>query len=296
MTMKYALTIAALMLLPQAVRADGFKLKLEGNQIIANNTEGFEQDYLFGHNFDVINSLDATFESSHGSVDANDAGSGFNFPGGGENDSFTYNIKGLWTYGASGAVPAALGMTLNLLKASNGDPLATIDGQIATPQSFGITATSTHELIWSVPQTSSSDVWAIVFTITGTSGSSGLAFEESERLVAVQWTPQFQGDPDFVMQSIYAAATGGDYDSDGDIDGRDFLRWQRSFGSMADLAADGSSNGVIDAADLAVWHINYGEKFGTASASSTLPAPEPTCLTLITAFAVLSSQKRKRLE
>src|SRR5690606_20661628 len=40
-------------------------------------------------------------------------------------------------------------------------------------------------------------------------------------------------------QSINPQTTmDGDYDSDGDVDGRDFLTWQRSFGSIELLAAD----------------------------------------------------------
>jgi hypothetical protein len=50
-----------------------------------------------------------------------------------------------------------------------------------------------------------------------------------------------------------AAGVTGDYDSDGDADGSDFLLWQKTLGSTSNLAADGSGNGVIDAADLQVW-------------------------------------------
>jgi hypothetical protein len=53
----------------------------------------------------------------------------------------------------------------------------------------------------------------------------------------------------------------GDYDNDGDIDGRDFLFWQRSFGTAAVPAgsgADGDGSGTIDAGDLEIWQNNYG--------------------------------------
>ena len=93
MTNKHSITILAILLLPYVVRADGFKLKLEGNKIVGKNNLGIATDHLFAHNFDFTNDLDGTYESSHGGVDANDSGSGFDFPAGGPNDSFTYNIN-----------------------------------------------------------------------------------------------------------------------------------------------------------------------------------------------------------
>lgn len=63
----------------------------------------------------------------------------------------------------------------------------------------------------------------------------------------------------------------GDYDRDDDVDGRDFLVWQRTFGSPATPAgsgADGDASGTIDAGDLGMWQNNYG---ATAHASVTSP-------------------------
>ena len=54
----------------------------------------------------------------------------------------------------------------------------------------------------------------------------------------------------------------GDYDYDGDVDGADFLAWQRSFGSSFDLQADGNQNGIVDAADFTIWRDNYGTQIG----------------------------------
>lgn len=98
------------------IRADGFKLRLEGEKILAKNNVGVSTDNLFGHALDVINNVDGTFESSHGSIDANDAGSGFNFPGGSGNDSFTYEVLGLWTYDGNGAISAPDNAALQILK------------------------------------------------------------------------------------------------------------------------------------------------------------------------------------
>lgn len=53
-------------------------------------------------------------------------------------------------------------------------------------------------------------------------------------------------------------AVKGDFDQDGDTDGRDFLIWQRMYG-VSNPAADANSDGNVDGLDLAVWQEEYGE-------------------------------------
>lgn len=57
----------------------------------------------------------------------------------------------------------------------------------------------------------------------------------------------------------------GDYDNDVDVDGSDFLAWQRRLGSPApaDSPSDGNNNRRVDQADLAVWHVNYAGNFAS---------------------------------
>jgi hypothetical protein len=67
----------------------------------------------------------------------------------------------------------------------------------------------------------------------------------------------------------------GDYDVDDDVDGADFLAWQRGFGSTATPAgsgADGNANGVIDAFDMGVWQANFG-RTAPPQAASAASAP-----------------------
>jgi len=73
-----------------------------------------------------------------------------------------------------------------------------------------------------------------------------------------------------------AALSPGDFDSDGDVDGADFLKWQRYFGSTSELDADGNGNGIIDAADYTIWQDN----FGTGQPVSAASVPEPSSCTL----------------
>jgi hypothetical protein len=77
----------------------------------------------------------------------------------------------------------------------------------------------------------------------------------------------------------------GDYDADADVDGADFLLWQRSLGSSVAVGsgADGSGNGLVDAEDLAIWKTHFGGTAGTAAAvlsSHSTSVPEPGALSM----------------
>jgi T5SS/PEP-CTERM-associated repeat protein len=67
----------------------------------------------------------------------------------------------------------------------------------------------------------------------------------------------------------------GDFDGDGDVDGRDFLIWQR-----------GGSPDPRSAGDLADWQANYGVAPITG-ASTAVPEPASVCMLLAGSIAVL---------
>jgi hypothetical protein len=81
----------------------------------------------------------------------------------------------------------------------------------------------------------------------------------------------------------------GDYDHDLDVDGADFLLWQRDFGSTTNLAADGNGDLVVDGLDLDVWQTN----FGPGATAAIAAVPEPSSLVLL-ATAALGACFRKR--
>jgi len=68
------------------------------------------------------------------------------------------------------------------------------------------------------------------------------------------------------------SAPSADFDSDGDVDGADFLTWQRGFGTTDAQRVDGNSDddGDVDASDLAAWKVQYGQSgLLTLAAAST---------------------------
>lgn len=87
----------------------------------------------------------------------------------------------------------------------------------------------------------------------------------------------------------------GDYDDDGDVDGEDFLVWQRTFGNVGvSLAADGNADGVVDGDDLAIWQDTFGQVAQSPFASAMAYAvPEPTAwlLALTTASAGIFARR-----
>jgi hypothetical protein len=81
-----------------------------------------------------------------------------------------------------------------------------------------------------------------------------------------------------------------DFDMDGDVDGRDFLAWQRGYGAADPIFGDGDANydGVVDGADLAVWQAAYGG--GALTASIGVPEPAAMYL-LVMAIAFINHRK-----
>ncbi len=71
-----------------------------------------------------------------------------------------------------------------------------------------------------------------------------------------------------------------DFDADGDVDGADFLTWQRSLGGPGDLA-DGDANGdnLVDGEDLIVWQAQFGD-----------PMQAPSALANAASFSVAGSE------
>jgi len=86
-----------------------------------------------------------------------------------------------------------------------------------------------------------------------------------------------------------------DFDADSDVDGQDFLAWQRGFGGPGSLAAgDANSDGAVDGSDLVVWESQYG--MPVALFATIAAIPEPTTLGLLLIATSCLFTRRVRLE
>jgi hypothetical protein len=82
-----------------------------------------------------------------------------------------------------------------------------------------------------------------------------------------------------------------DFDRDGDVDGRDFLTWQRNYGLAEVLQSEGDADfdGVVTADDLAVWQDSYA---GPLTAITAVPEPAGALLAVM-ATASFSWHRRR---
>jgi T5SS/PEP-CTERM-associated repeat protein len=106
-----------------------------------------------------------------------------------------------------------------------------------------------------------------------------LATSDRRGSFLVNYGPGSPFDPKSVFISAYLPATPGDFDVDGDVDGRDFLFWQR-----------GESPTPGSAADLAAWRVNFG---AGASAAASAAIPEPAAAWLAMAAIAVACACRK---
>nr|MBA3480810.1 glycoside hydrolase family 16 protein [Pirellulales bacterium] len=100
---------------------------------------------------------------------------------------------------------------------------------------------------------------------------------------------------------VYSAVTpttpSADFDADGDVDGADFLTWQRGVGTTSGaIRGDGNANagvdGDVDAGDLATWR----EQFGAGGAGLAGAAvPEPASWVLVAWMMAMGAGRRARL-
>jgi hypothetical protein len=108
---------------------------------------------------------------------------------------------------------------------------------------------------------------------------------------------------DFYIRSLEVSSpappSDADFDNDGDVDGADFLRWQRGVGTAGATNAQGNADGDsdVDGEDLAIWK----QRFGSGSSGPVASAiPEPAtlaCAWIATAGwagRALAIRKRKR--
>ncbi|RIK86526.1 MAG: hypothetical protein DCC67_02785, partial [Planctomycetota bacterium] len=91
------------------------------------------------------------------------------------------------------------------------------------------------------------------------------------------------------------AVADADFDNDGDVDGADFLTWQRGFGTASgatNAQGDADGNGAINSADLAVWKSKYGAAAGATAAA--VPEPAAAVLAALALAGCVGRRARRR--
>lgn len=132
--------------------------------------------------------------------------------------------------------------------------------------------------------------------ISGASGVSGqfASYDQGAEidLGGVTYYMNYMGGSghDVVLSPTPPALADADFDGDGDVDGIDFLIWQRGFGSAGGLAdGDANGDGQVDAGDLSIWTSQFGSLAAVVGA-----VPEPTTVLLALAGLSIAGFTRRR--
>lgn len=92
--------------------------------------------------------------------------------------------------------------------------------------------------------------------------------------------------------TVVGLETSADFDEDTDVDGLDFLTWQKGFGAAGGLGqGDANNSGTVDGADLTVWEEQFGQLGGTLAATAAVPEPQSIYLLLSGMLAVLGRRR-----
>ncbi len=96
---------------------------------------------------------------------------------------------------------------------------------------------------------------------------------------------------------VQSVAFDGDFNGDLDIDGSDFLTWQRGFGispNASKAQGDADSSGAVNQMDLAIWESTFGDTIPASIAVISTPVPEPKAVTLVILGMLWGSLRRRR--
>ena len=91
------------------------------------------------------------------------------------------------------------------------------------------------------------------------------------------------------VTAIAAPVEDADFDNDSDVDGGDFLIWQRGLGAGTNATGDANGDNQVNATDLAIWKTKFG-----MPAAAAVPEPAAVVLALGAAAAMVVAAKSRR--
>lgn len=178
-----------------------------------------------------------------------------------------------------GAIPAAPDMLFWYGRDGEGTPLGekhtinfTGSGSITVDHSGIWIATLEADSSITATHASYQNLWDLgILQANGKSGLTGdtfgTYFSVSGVFDADGAGPGTLGGDNYKLTSLLSTGTAGDFDNDGDVDGADFLVWQR-----------GGSPSPLSPADLATWKANFGASATVNVGAAVGAVPEPTAL------------------
>jgi hypothetical protein len=111
---------------------------------------------------------------------------------------------------------------------------------------------------------------------------------------AANTSPLLTGTGLLEVTTFASPANDADFDADGDVDGADFLTWQRGIGGPATLAnGNANGDGAVDGADLAIWRTQFGPGAPAASAIGAVPEPATAALAAAAMLAGVATIRRR---
>ncbi|TWU27592.1 hypothetical protein Pla144_23690 [Bythopirellula polymerisocia] len=131
--------------------------------------------------------------------------------------------------------------------------------------------------------------WHRTGSSSGSVYSFGQAYEDG--------VEKYDGQRDFVLALSdvdVSLPVNADFDADGDVDGADFLIWQRGFGTSGAHKSDGDADNDhdVDQDDLTLWKNQYGNPVPLSSATAV---PEPSSLSACLMSTVFACRWFRRI-
>lgn len=101
----------------------------------------------------------------------------------------------------------------------------------------------------------------------------------------------------YIARGNLVTAATGDFDEDNDVDGSDFLAWQRGLG-VATAASrgqgDGNGDGDVDGNDLTTWRQQFGAVTGASPTLVAIPEPSSSAVALVAAACMAMRSRGAR--